>query len=96
MEAVEAGAAREAKLSAELAIERGRRQWETNLAYKNEVRRQCRPLATWQWRVPLVVGGCASGSVRFARLALHYAPTYAPTYAPAASLTHPCASGSEN
>ena len=38
MDAVEAGAEREAKLSAQLVVERSRRQWETNLAYKNEAR----------------------------------------------------------
>eukprot|EP00959_Pyramimonas_sp_CCMP1952_P280346 5860290-Pyramimonas_sp.AAC.1 len=25
-------------------------------------RNQCCPLATWQWRAPLVVGECATGS----------------------------------
>eukprot|EP00976_Prorocentrum_cordatum_P085916 1186288-Prorocentrum_minimum.AAC.2 len=52
----------------------------------------CNPLVTWQWRAPPVVGGCAGGCVRFARLALHHAQTYAP----AASLTHPRAGGFEN
>eukprot|EP00976_Prorocentrum_cordatum_P056594 1141720-Prorocentrum_minimum.AAC.1 len=54
--------------------------------------KQCCHLATWQWRAPLVVGGRATGSISFARLALHYALTYAH----AAILTHPRASGLEN
>eukprot|EP00976_Prorocentrum_cordatum_P088130 1187186-Prorocentrum_minimum.AAC.1 len=45
-----------------------------------------------EWRAPLVVEGCATGSVSSARLTLRYALTYAH----AAYLTHPRASGSEN